>query len=92
MMSLSGPASLPRHAPIARCRTMQDNRGYRDLSDDEVWPMRGKCLDNPSRCRRWCFYAVSQGLSFAGLSRSASIAAFLAGVSHTAFGCCAARP
>lgn len=54
--------------------------------------MRGKCLDNPSRCRRWCFYAVSQGLSFAGLSRSASIAAFLAGVSHTAFGCCAARP
>jgi|APThiThiocy_cv2_1041547.scaffolds.fasta_scaffold07509_6 hypothetical protein len=54
--------------------------------------MRRKCLDSPSDRGRWCFYAVSQSLSFAGLSRSASIAAFLAGVSHTAFGCCAARP
>lgn len=48
--------------------------------------MRRKCLDSPSDRGRWCFYAVSQSLSFAGLSRSASIAAFLAGVSHTAFG------
>jgi len=54
--------------------------------------MRRKCLDSPSRRGRWCFCAMSQGLSFVGLSSSASIAAFLAGVSHTAFCCCAARP
>jgi len=54
--------------------------------------MRRKCLDSPSDRGRWCFYAVSERLSVAGLPRGPSIAAFLAGVPHTASGCCAAPP
>jgi len=57
-----------RQAPIGRCRTMQDTVVPVAASRRRVLSDAGKCLDTPSRRHRWCFYAMSQGLSSAGLS------------------------